>query len=161
MKHDRYEAAGGVVLHEGAMLLLSRPSRNEVRLPKGHIDPGESPAEAALRETTEESGYADLEIVRDLGSKVVEFDFQGRHIVRTEHYFVMRLRSPRLVERDAKDDAQFYVQWAPAGDAPALLTFAAEQEVARRALADEQAHAQSAADDGNRPGDAAESVAAP
>lgn len=134
MKTNYYESAGGVVLHDGAMLLLARPGRNEVRLPKGHIDPGEAPFETALRETTEESGYADLEIVRELGTHDVEFDYNGRHIVRTEHYFLMRLLSQRTTARDAKDAEQFHVVWAPADTAPDQLTFESEREVARKAL---------------------------
>lgn len=117
------------------MLLLDRPSRGEVRLPKGHIDPGESAAETALRETEEESGYADLEIVEDLGRRVVEFDFDGRHVIREEHYFLMRLRSEMQTPRNAKDHAQFEVMWVALADAPAQLTYAAEQEVAARACA--------------------------
>jgi 8-oxo-dGTP pyrophosphatase MutT (NUDIX family) len=135
MKSTRYSAAGGVVIHAGRMLLLDRPSRGEVRLPKGHIDPGETAEETALRETEEESGYADLEIVRDLGRHAVGFEYQGARVVRDEHYFLMRLRSDVQVQRDAKDDAQFRVMWVAAQDAPRLLTYAAEQEVAARACA--------------------------
>lgn len=135
MKNRRYSAAGGVVIHAGRILLLDRPSRGEVRLPKGHIDPGETAEEAALRETEEESGYADLEIVRDLGHHVVEFEYQGARVLRDEHYFLMRLRSEVQLERSAKDSAQFHIVWATAQDAPGLLTYAAEQEVAARACA--------------------------
>jgi len=67
MRHVTYVAAGGVVIHEGQVLLLDRPGRGEVRLPKGHVEPGEEPAEAALREVREEAGYADLAILADLG----------------------------------------------------------------------------------------------
>jgi 8-oxo-dGTP pyrophosphatase MutT (NUDIX family) len=135
MMQRRYSAAGGVVIHAGRMLLLDRPARGEVRLPKGHIDPGESAEETALRETEEESGYADLEIVRDLGRRVVEFEYAGARVSRDEHYFLMRLRSDAQVERNAKDGAQFRVLWVAAQDAPGLLTYAAEQEVAARACA--------------------------
>ena len=37
-------------------------------LPKGHIDPGEGPLEAAMREITEESGITDLHFLKTLGS---------------------------------------------------------------------------------------------
>ena len=134
MKSTRYLAAGGVVIHAGRMLLLDRPSRGEIRLPKGHVDPGESVEETALRETEEESGYADLEIVQDLGRRVVEFEYNGRRVVREEHYFLMRLRSDRQTPRDAKDHAQFEVLWVAAHEAPDQLTYAAEQEVATHAL---------------------------
>ena len=134
MKTVSYFAAGGVVIDCDRLLLLDRPDRNEVRLPKGHVEPNESVQRAALRETTEESGYADLEIVADLGSQVVEFDLTDTHIIRTEHYFLLRLCSNRKVSRDKKDAAQFAVRWAPLHDAVQDLTFAAEQAVAQRAI---------------------------
>jgi ADP-ribose pyrophosphatase YjhB (NUDIX family) len=135
MKTVYYESAGGVVIHNDAMLLLDRPSRAEVRLPKGHIDPGESPAVAALRETTEESGYAQLEIVQDLGVNDVSFTNGNREVVRTEHYFLLRLVGERMLRRDEKDAAQFAVLWVALEDAVARLTFEAEQDVAARAIA--------------------------
>jgi 8-oxo-dGTP pyrophosphatase MutT (NUDIX family) len=129
-----YESAGGVVIDQGRMLLLDRPNRGEMRLPKGHIDAGESPEIAALREVTEESGYADLEITHSLGDEDVEFDYNGKHVVRTEHYFVMRLRSDRTVRRDAKDEEQFRVAWTPLAEAADRLTYPAEQARARAAI---------------------------
>jgi 8-oxo-dGTP pyrophosphatase MutT (NUDIX family) len=135
MKQKLYRAAGGVVVHDGKMLLLDRPARGEVRLPKGHIDPGEAPEETALRETTEESGYADLAILGELGERQVEFDFEGKHIIRTEFYYLMQLCSDATEQRSKKDAAQFKVLWLPTEEAVAALTYQAEQEVAQRALA--------------------------
>jgi 8-oxo-dGTP pyrophosphatase MutT (NUDIX family) len=131
----RYNSAGGVVIRAGRMLLLDRPSRGEVRLPKGHIEPGEAPELAALREVAEETGYAELEIVADLGQDVVEFDYAGEHVVRDERYFLMRLAGDGRRPRSAKDAAQFAVLWAPLDEAADRLTYAAEQAVARRAIA--------------------------
>ena len=129
----RYYAAGGVVVDEnGRFLLLDRPSREEVRLPKGHIDPGETAAEAALRETAEESGYAKLEIVADLGEQVVEFDYQGEHIIRNERYFLMRLTDPANAPV-GRAEKQFEPRWATPTEALAQLSFAAEREWIRRA----------------------------
>ena len=87
----QYAAAGGVVVRGGRVLVLRRPSKGEVRLPKGHIEPGESPDETALRETEEESGYGAADIESALGSQMVEFDHKGKHYIRTEHYFLMSL----------------------------------------------------------------------
>jgi 8-oxo-dGTP pyrophosphatase MutT (NUDIX family) len=134
MPKKEYLAAGGVVIHDDRMLLLDRPSRGEVRLPKGHIEGGEDAQSAALREVMEESGYAGLEILADLGSMRVEFDYGGAHVVRTEHYFVMTLVSDLQFERSKGDANQFNVLWAPLNEAPALLTYAAEQDAAQRAV---------------------------
>ncbi len=103
-----YFAAGGVVSDTAGekVLLLIRPSRDEVRLPKGHIEAGESPQEAALREVGEESGYIDLEILADLGEQFVAFPIGKRAIRRTEHYYLMRLRTPQQAERPSKDEQQ-------------------------------------------------------
>lgn len=131
----RYTAAGGVVIHQAKVLLLDRPARGEIRLPKGHLEEGETPEITALRETVEETGYAELAIVADLGSQVVEFDYDGSHCVRTEHYFLMRLVSDRQVARNAHDSAEFNVLWSPLAQAVDRLSFASEKAVAHKAIA--------------------------
>lgn len=130
----RYHAAGGVVIHEGFMLLLDRPGQAEIRLPKGHIEEGESAEQTALRETAEESGYGDLVIVADLGNRTVIFDHKEIHYVRDEHYFLMDLGSGQLVKRSNADAGQFHPMWVELAAAADLLTFAAEQDVARLAI---------------------------
>ena len=130
-----YQAAGGVVVDGDRVLVLHRPGRGEIRLPKGHIDPGEAPRATALREVSEESGYADLEIVADLGAQTVEFDWNGRHYVREEHYFLMRLSSEQKLARNHHDEHQFIPAWVAWAEAIALLTFEAEREWVRRGLA--------------------------
>ena len=142
VKHHR--TAGGVVLDaEGRMLVLVRDvvrdgaTVHEVRLPKGHIDPGETEEQAARREVHEESGYGHVEIIDDLGGAVSEFHFKDRDHVRTERYFLMRLTDP---QRDAPqpthaDEALFQPQWLAPEDAAEQLSYASEQDFARRAIA--------------------------
>jgi 8-oxo-dGTP pyrophosphatase MutT (NUDIX family) len=130
-----YEAAGGVVVSETGeqVLLLIRPSRDEVRLPKGHIQPDETPVTAALREVQEETGYGDLEVLADLGSQLVTFLLDGAIILRTERYFLMQVRSDVRVDQPAPDTNQFYTVWVPWSEVADHLTFEAEREWARRA----------------------------
>ena len=127
----RYSAAGGVVVHEGRVLVLRRPSRGEIRLPKGHVEPGETLSDAALRETCEESGYAGLILGDDLGEQIVEFAHKGRHYVRTERYFVMAL--PEKGAQVSNGESQFEPDWLTWDEALAALTFEAEREWLRRA----------------------------
>ncbi|MBI3959740.1 MAG: NUDIX domain-containing protein [Chloroflexi bacterium] len=144
MAIKQYQAAGGVVIQQGKIdgldgerayvLLLDRPDLDEVRLPKGHIDPGEDALTTALRETAEETGYTDLEILADLGSATVEFDYRGDHYIRDEHYFLMKLRSPAQIQRPVHDAHQFHPLWIEMEEAARLLTFEAEQQVIDRAI---------------------------
>lgn len=128
----RYTAAGGVVVRNGRVLVLRRPSRGEARLPKGHVEPGESVQEAALREAREESGYAGLVLRDDLGTQVVEFDYQGRHVVRTERYFLMKLAAD-AESAPSSGEEQFEPAWLTWDEALTALTFEAEREWVRRA----------------------------
>lgn len=140
----QYQAAGGVVIQQGILpdldpatpylLLLDRPDRGEVRLPKGHIDPGENVEDTALRETEEEAGFADLAVLADLGSNRVEFDYKENHYIRDEHYFLMALRSPRQSQRPANDAQQFRPLWVELDEAVNRLTFATEQQVVQKAV---------------------------
>lgn len=117
------------------LLLLDRPDRGEVRLPKGHIDPGEDERETALREVGEESGYADLEILGDLGSGRVEFEYEGDYYIRDQHYFLMALRSDARRKRPPKDEEQFRVRWVPCDRAAGELTYEDERKVVEQAVA--------------------------
>ena len=128
----RYVAAGGVVVHAGRVLVLRRPGRGEVRLPKGHVEPEEDVQTTALRETHEESGYANLVLQADLGTQVVEFDHKGQHIVRTERYFLMGL-ADGAQNTPSGGEEQFEPDWLTWDEALAALTFEAEREWVRRA----------------------------
>ncbi|HDP35028.1 MAG TPA: NUDIX domain-containing protein [Candidatus Hydrogenedentes bacterium] len=137
-----YKTAGGVVVNErGELLALARTvTRNgapmdELRLPKGHIDPGETDAEAAIREVGEESGYWKVEIIANLGQAHSSFEMDGVRYERDEHYFLMRLLNN---QRDApqpvsEEEALFEPRWLPAEDAPALMTYPTEKIMAERA----------------------------
>lgn len=143
MEIKRYRAAGGVVVQQGIVpgldseevyvLVLDRPIRNEVRLPKGHIEAGESDEVAALRETVEEAGYVDLTVLADLGHQLVSYDYQETHYIREEHYFLMQLRSKAQHPQTEEDAAQFLVRWVHVDDAILQLTFDAEKRWMTRA----------------------------
>ena len=132
----RYAAAGGVVADGERVLVIVRPGRMgpdgrpEVRLPKGHVEPGESREEAARREVGEETGLAEVEIVADLGHQAVEFDHRDRHIIRDESFFLMAA-SPG--GPSGRPESQFAPVWLTWEEALAQLTFEAEREWVRRA----------------------------
>jgi 8-oxo-dGTP pyrophosphatase MutT (NUDIX family) len=136
-----YQAAGGVVLDQaGRLLLIERTidGEYEIRLPKGHIEPGEAPEAAACREVCEETGYCDLRIERDLGWATIAFETEQHRVVRDERYYVMRLASDRRQppQFQTAQEALYHNRWVSGlDDAEALLTFEAEKAVVRRARA--------------------------
>jgi len=146
MKRKEYSAAGGIVQDaSGRALLIERSvfrngaPRHEVRLPKGHVEAGESDLQAALREVCEETGYCGLEVVADLGQSTNLFDLNGERVRRREHYYLMRLtqleRGQPSFDSPASEEARFRPRWAAdLAEAEALLTFESEREFVRRAL---------------------------
>jgi 8-oxo-dGTP diphosphatase len=130
-----YEAAGGVVVREGQVLLLWRPARNEIRLPKGHVEAGETRWEAALREVREEGGVPRPRLVADLGRQQLEFEHAGFRVIRQEFYFLMTVDDFGGCARSAEDAVEFEPFWTAIENAEALLTFPTEREFLRRARA--------------------------
>jgi len=138
LPRSRYAAAGGVVADRSGkkvLVLLRRQragpdGRPETRLPKGHIEAAESSQKAALREVREEAGMPALEIVADLGRQVVEYDWQGTHFVRDEHYYLM---VPRPGVQPQLPEPQFARLWLSWEEALEQLTFEDEREWVRRA----------------------------
>jgi 8-oxo-dGTP pyrophosphatase MutT (NUDIX family) len=147
MKTRAYRAAGGVVVDDtGRVLLIERDvvrggdCRHEVRLPKGHVEPGETDAEAALREVCEETGYCATEIVVDLGERTSEFVVDDTLVRRREHYYLMRLldSTPGKPHFDSSnpEEARYFPRWvAGLADAEAQLTYDSERAVVSRAQA--------------------------
>jgi 8-oxo-dGTP pyrophosphatase MutT (NUDIX family) len=146
MQEREYTAAGGVVLDDADRVLLierwvvrSGELRHEIRLPKGHVEPGETEAEAALREVCEETGYCGVEIVADLGEALTEWTNEFEHVRRTEHYFLMRLvesvRGAPHFTSPASEEAKFVPRWAPdLATAADELTYVSERQFAQRGL---------------------------
>ena len=61
-------SAGGVVINPQGLVLVVSQRGTSWSFPKGHIDPGEDPLQAAIREIKEESGITQLRLVRTLGA---------------------------------------------------------------------------------------------
>ena len=90
-------AAGGVVRRSDrsgqvGLAVIHRPAYDDWTLPKGKIEPNESPEQCALREVREETGLR-CELVRPLGCTAY-VDRRGRDKVAC--YWVMDVRGGRF-----------------------------------------------------------------
>jgi 8-oxo-dGTP diphosphatase len=110
-------AAGGVVLRDGAVLVVHRPRYGDWSLPKGKLESGESWEEAALREVREETGVG-ARLVRELDDDHY-VDRKGRP--KRVRWWLMEAVAVDVHDADAEVDE---VRWVPLAEAGALLSYA-------------------------------------
>jgi len=121
-------SAGGLVLDERRRVLLirARDLRGQPvwTLPKGALAPGETSAEAALREVREETGYR-CELERELAPVTYWFRRDGRQIKKTVRWFLMRPLE-KVGEHDHEVDE---VLWTDKDDALARLRYDSDRRL--------------------------------
>jgi 8-oxo-dGTP pyrophosphatase MutT (NUDIX family) len=103
-------------------------------LPKGLIDAGESPAEAALREVAEETGV-EGRVVSKLGDVRYVYTWDGERIFKIVSFYLLRPLRGRIGVLPAGMEVEVAeAAWLPLADAPRLLAYRGEREMAERAL---------------------------
>ena len=103
-------------------------------LPKGRIDAGERGEETALREVAEETGAHGRSLGK-LGDVRYWFNWHGERIFKVVSFFLVRYEGGRLGELpEAHRHEVAEVRWLPLEDAPRLLAYAGERDMARKAL---------------------------
>ena len=129
-------SAGGLVIRRmrGRDYLAAVRVKNGtvLALPKGHIEAGESGAEAAEREVREEAGIQG-ELVEKLGDvKYWYVRRGGERVFKVVSFFLFRYRSGsvRNYQREEVDGAE----WVPLDEAPKLLAYKGEKDMAQAAL---------------------------
>jgi 8-oxo-dGTP pyrophosphatase MutT (NUDIX family) len=128
-------SAGGIVFRrvpgEGPKYLLIRDSYNNWGFPKGHLEGDESPADAALRETAEETGLDHLVLRGPIRVIDWHFRFRGRHIHKYCHFFLFE--SPEGEVCPQVDEGITACQWRPLGEALEVLSYDNARGVLKRA----------------------------
>ncbi|MFM8254852.1 MAG: NUDIX hydrolase [Actinomycetota bacterium] len=126
-------SAGGLVVDKSGELGLligriDKRGRMLWSLPKGHIESGESPEEAALREVREETGIKSS-ITRSLG--VIDFWFmaEGKRIHKTVHHFLFAEKSGKLEAQLSEVDD---VKWFPLDEIAKTLAYPDERKLIQR-----------------------------
>jgi len=103
-------------------------------LPKGLIDEGERAQETALREVTEETGV-EGEPVAKLGDVRYVYTWDGERIFKIVSFFLVRYRRGRIDDvPPAHRHEVTEARWLPLEEAPRLLAYKGEKEMAEKAL---------------------------
>ena len=126
-------SAGGLVVDlsgERGLLIGRHDKRGRTlwSLPKGHIEVGETPEAAALREVEEETGIVS-KITRSLG--VIDFWFMadGKRIHKTVHHFLFSEISGDLAPQISEVDV---VDWFPLDEIATRLAYPDERKLIAR-----------------------------
>jgi 8-oxo-dGTP pyrophosphatase MutT (NUDIX family) len=130
-------SAGGVVFRktnettEIAVILMLPDMRWQ--LPKGIIDDGETPEQAALREVREEAGV-DADLIAPI--ETIEYWFVAgwedvrRRIHKHVHFFLMKYRSGDVADHDHEVEE---ARWVEISEAIKMLEFKSEKEIVEKA----------------------------
>ena len=127
-RHVFHHSAGAVVIDEGSCLLIRRG--HEWAFPKGHIEQGEGPGDAARREVREETG---IEIALDveLGSTRYEFKSNNRTVNRKQvDWFLAHRVGGEIAHEPIFSEARF----VSLDEALRLLTHDADRGILEKAI---------------------------
>jgi len=129
-------SAGGLVVdgatNRAAIIgRLDRKGRLLWSLPKGHIEPGETAEETAVREVREETGIIGR-VVTGIGAIDYWFVAGNRRVHKTVHHFLLEAVGGELSDEDVEVTE---VAWVPLGELDQVLTYADERRLARHATA--------------------------
>ncbi|MDI6870269.1 MAG: NUDIX domain-containing protein [Bacillota bacterium] len=128
-------SAGGVVV-DGGQVLVIRHARGEWIMPKGHVEPGEEPEQAALREVREETGL-EARIIAPLGETSYAYRRKGEAILRPKRviWYLMRPVTPRDRLRLLTAEGLLEAAWLGWEEARQRLTWAGDRRILQRAAA--------------------------
>lgn len=127
-------SAGGVVVrveNGRPLYLLIRDSYGAWGFPKGHVEHGERPDTAALREVAEETGLRDLTLRAPITPIDWIFMWRGTLIRKRCHYFLME--SSVAATRPQTAEGITACRWSALDDALRLIPHANARDVLRRA----------------------------
>ncbi len=128
-------SAGGLVIDgkgadaRGALIgRLDRRGRLLWSLPKGHIEPGETPEDTAVREVAEETGIRGV-VLAPLGTITFWFTADGQRVHKTVHHHLLLAVGGELSDDDVEVSE---VAWVPLAELAGRLAYADERRLVEK-----------------------------
>jgi 8-oxo-dGTP pyrophosphatase MutT (NUDIX family) len=133
MKTVQHRSAGGLVVLGSRILLISTQAGRRWQLPKGHIEEGETPEQAAVREVREETGVTSR-VVAPLPGVEYWFVERGAHRIHKQvDYFLLDYLSGDTADFDPHEVSG--AEWFSWEEGLAKLSFENERRVVEKARA--------------------------
>jgi 8-oxo-dGTP diphosphatase len=130
-------SAGGVVIRRSTggldvALAARRTRKGELAwgLPKGLVEPGEEPSDAALREVREETGL-EAAILESLGEISYWYVWEGERVRKRVAFFLMEETGGDISQHDHEMEE---IRWFPLASAPRSATYPTERQLLRRVV---------------------------
>src|SRR4051794_8600302 len=131
MKTVQHRSAGGLVVRDSQILLISTQSGRRWQLPKGHIEEGGAPEQTAVREVREETGVTSR-ILAPLPGVEYWFVEKGiRRVHKQVDYFLMVYVSGDTTAFDVHEVSG--AEWFSWEEGLAKLSFENERKVVEQA----------------------------
>lgn len=136
----RETSAGGIVYRLAApenggrpepLFLLIRDSYKNWGFPKGHLERGEMPEAAALREVAEETGLTGLSLRGPIETIDWYFRFRGRLVHKICYFYLME--TDQAATSPQREEGITACRWSPFPEAHEVISYANAREVLRRA----------------------------
>jgi 8-oxo-dGTP pyrophosphatase MutT (NUDIX family) len=126
-------SSGGVIRYQDMFLLLHY-GLGHWGFVKGHLEIGETPMDAFLREAQEEAGFAptDLSIIPGFEEKIHYFFKKGTQTICKEVHYFLADSSKMMITLSSEHTAY---QWLTYQEALETLTFPEDQGILEKAYA--------------------------
>ena len=115
----RETTAGGVVFRRDAEgkveILLAQDAKDRWTIPKGHIEPGETPRITAEREIQEETGLQEMDVLNHLGKTQFRYRRQNSLVLMTMHVCLVRAKGD--TNALVKEEWMNGISWFPFNEA--------------------------------------------
>jgi diadenosine hexaphosphate hydrolase (ATP-forming) len=128
-------SSGGIVVREvpgGIKVLLIKDRFGHWTWPKGHLEPGETLEEAALREIEEETGISDLEIINKAGIQKYLFKDGENEIHKSVHIFLVRSEGDETIKVQTEEISE--AEWFLPDTALEKIEYEGSTEILKEVL---------------------------
>ena len=123
----REPTAGGIVFrmtpdNRDIEILLIQDSKNRWTIPKGHIEPGETAKQTAVREIGEESGLKEVSVLTWLGKIHFKYRRLGKLVLMTTQVYLVQSMNKK--EHPTKEKWMNGIRWFSFSEALDAIEYA-------------------------------------